>query len=117
MLRMKDTNKLIKNVLRALPVIQLRRQRRRDIAVSYLLGAIGVAIAGGIAAVMILSPRTRNRTLGMAREGYGKVRGQIEQLGIGERLGIARGERATTPEPYANGLGPESGGTRHANTF
>ena len=75
MLRMKDTNKLIKNVLRALPAIPLIRRRRRASITPYILGALGIAIVGGITAVMLLSPRTRNRTLGMAKDSYGKVRG------------------------------------------
>ena len=109
MLRMKDTNKLIKNVLRALPAIPYFAPKKSS-AVPYILGALGIAIVGGITAVMILSPRARNRTLGIAKDGYGKVRGQLGQLAIGERLGLSHEERATTPEAYSNGLGGENVG-------
>jgi hypothetical protein len=110
MLRMKDTNKLIKNVLRALPAIPLLMPKKRASVLPYVLGALGVAIVGGITAVMILSPRTRNRTLGIAKDGYGKVRGQLGQLAIGERLGLSHEERSTTPDAYSNGLGAENTG-------
>jgi hypothetical protein len=115
MLRMKDTNKLMKNVLRALPAIPMLWPRKKASVLPYILGAVGVAIAGGIAAVMILSPRTRTRTLGIAKESYGKVRGQLGELAIGERLGLSHGERTTTPDPYSNGLGHESDGAPHAS--
>lgn len=110
MLRMKDTRKLIKNIVRALPAIPVINPRRSSV-VPYILGAVGLAIVGGITAVMIMSPRTRDRTLGIARDGYGKVRGQLGQLGIGERLGLSHGERAAMPEAYSNGLGVEGAGS------
>jgi hypothetical protein len=106
MLRMKDTNKLIKNILRALPAIPRIRAKRPSV-VPYILGAVGLAIVGGITAVMILSPRTRSRTLGIAKDSYGKVRGQLGQLGIGERLGLSHGDRGTMPDAYSNGLDVE----------
>lgn len=117
MLRMKDTTKLINNVLRALPLIPLLAPKRKSSVASYIVGAFGVAIVGGIAAVMYLSPRTRTRTLGIAKDSYGKVKGQLEQLGIADRLGLA-GERTTTPDTYANGLSPESARNGQAtNTY
>lgn len=116
MLRMKDTNKLIKNVLRALPAIPLIRRRRRASITPYILGALGIAIAGGITAVMLLSPRTRNRTLGMAKDSYGKVRGQLGHLGIAERLGRSHGERVTTSDAYSNGPGAENAGANQSRS-
>jgi hypothetical protein len=101
MLRMKDTNKLIRNFLRSLPALPLLaqpRRRRSDVVLPYILGAVGVAIAGGIAAVMLLSPRTRQRTLGIAKESYGKVRGQLGHIGTSER-------HATMPKTYSNSPG------------
>lgn len=105
MIRMKDTNKLIKNVLRALPVaIPYFAPKKSSSVLPFVLGAVGVAVAGGIAAVMVFSPRTRYRALDIAKDGYGKVRGQIDQLGLGEKLGLANGgDRNTTPQ-YSNGL-------------
>ena len=83
MLRMKDTNKLFKNVLRAIPLFAPKKTS----ILPFVLGAIGVALAGGIAAVMVFSPRTRYRALDIAKDGIGKVRGQMDQLGISEKLG------------------------------
>ena len=108
MLRMKDTNKLLKNVLRALPAIPYFAPKKTSV-VPFVLGAIGVAAIGGIAAVMIFSPRTRYRALDIAKDGYGKVLGQMNQLGISEKLGISAGERGTTPDGYSNGLVGDAG--------
>ncbi len=111
MIRMKDTNKLIKNVLRALPALPYFAPKKTSIF-PFVLGAIGVAVAGGIAAVMVFSPRTRYRALDIAKDGYGKVKGQMDQLGFSEKLGL--GERHTNPEPYANGLGSENAATNYS---
>ena len=108
MLRMKDTTKLLNNVLRALPAIPFIAPKKTSV-VPFVLGAIGVAAIGGIAAVMVFSPRTRYRALDIAKDGYGKVRGQMDQFGISEKLGLAAGERATNPGGYSNGLVHESG--------
>jgi hypothetical protein len=105
MLTMKDTNKLFRNVLRALPEVRQLTRRKRTPILPFVLGAIGVAVAGGIAAVMVFSPRTRYRALDIAKDGYGKVRGQLDGLGLSEKLGIATDRNTTpTPQPYSNGL-------------
>ena len=110
MLRMKDTNKLLKNVLRALPAIPYLAPKKTSV-VPFVLGALGVAAIGGIAAVMIFSPRTRYRALDIAKDGYGKVLGQMDQLGISEKLGLSAGERSTAPGGYSNGLVGDTGAT------
>ena len=102
MLRMKDTKKLIRNVLRALPDIPYIAPKKTSSVLPFVLGAIGVAVFGGVAAVMVFSPRTRYRALDVAKEGYGKVRGQLGQLPFADKLGI-QGERNTTPGGYSNG--------------
>jgi flagellar biosynthesis/type III secretory pathway M-ring protein FliF/YscJ len=109
MLRMKDTNKLLKNVLRALPAISAIPffAPKKTSVVPFVLGAIGVAAIGGIAAVMVFSPRTRYRALDIAKDVQGKVLGQMDQLGISEKLGIR--ERTTTPGGYSNGLVGDTG--------
>jgi hypothetical protein len=104
MLRMKDTQTLFKNLIRALPAIPLLVPRRRTSVTPYIVGAVAVAIAGGIAALMLWSPRMRTRTLGIAKDGYGKVKEQLDQLAVGERLGLSPGARTTTPDAHANGL-------------
>lgn len=113
MLRMKDTNKLFRNILRALPAIPLVRPKRKASILPLVFGAIGVAIAGGIAAVMVFSPRTRYRALDMAKGGYGKVRGQLDQRGWSEKLGM---HKRTTPGGYQNGLVSESSGSSYEST-
>jgi hypothetical protein len=116
MLRMKDTNKLIKNVLRALPAIPFIAPKKTSSVLPFVLGALGVAVAGGIAAVMVFSPRTRYRALDIAKDGYGKVKGQLDQLGISEKLGMSHAERNTTPGGYSNGLVNESAGSSYSST-
>ena len=115
MLRMKDTNKLLKNVLRALPAIPYLAPKKTSV-VPFVLGALGVAAIGGIAAVMIFSPRTRYRALDIAKDGYGKVLGQMDHLGISSKLGLASAERSTTPEAYSNGLGGDTGASYSSTT-
>ena len=118
MLRMKDTNKLLKNVLRALPAITMALPffaPKKTSVVPFVLGAIGVAAVGGIAAVMIFSPRTRFRALDIAKDGYGKVLGQMDQLGISEKLGLAS-DPNTTPGGYANGLVADGAGATYQST-
>ena len=111
---MKETNKLLKNVLRAWPAITaipLFAPKKTSV-LPFVLGAIGVAVAGGIAAVMVFSPRTRYRALDIAKDGYGKVKGQLDDLGVSEKLGLQTdGGRNTTPnaQPHANGLVSSSG--------
>jgi hypothetical protein len=112
MLRMKDTNKLVKNILRAMPAIPFIAPKKKTSIAPFLLGALGVAVFGGVAAVMIFSPRTRYRALDIAKDGYGKVRGQIDQRGWASKLGLSRAEsRTTTPGGYQNGLVSDSEST------
>lgn len=113
--RLKDTTKLFNTVLRALPVIPMLWPRKKASVAPYILGAMGIAIAGGITAVMFFSPRTRNRTLGIAKDSYGKVLGQLEQLGIGERLGLSSGDRSATAAAHSNGLAGETDAVSHAS--
>jgi hypothetical protein len=116
MIRMKDTNKLFKNILRALPAIPFVAPKKTSV-VPFVLGAIGVAVAGGIAAVMVFSPRTRYRALDIAKDGFGKVRGQIGQSSWGEKLGMSHdGGRTTTPGGYQNGLVSEAGAGYQSST-
>lgn len=110
MLRMKDTNKLIKNVLRAATAISIPyfAPKKTSSILPFVLGAVGVAVAGGIAAVMVFSPRTRYRALDIAKDGYGKVKGQLDQYGLAEKLGMSDAAN-TAPQPYANGLADKQG--------
>ncbi|HSO39529.1 MAG TPA: hypothetical protein VLT33_43685 [Labilithrix sp.] len=109
MIGMKETNKLFKNILRALPAISAIPflAPKKTSVLPYVLGAVGVAVVGGIAAVMIFSPRTRYRALDIAKDGYGRVRGQLDELGVGEKLGLQPQPQRTAntaPQGNANGL-------------
>jgi hypothetical protein len=119
MVTMKDTNKLLRNVLRALPAISaipLFARKKKTSMLPFVLGAFGVAVAGGIAALMVFSPRTRYRALDIAKDGYGKVKGQLDDLGISEKLGITTDRNTTpTPQPYANGLASETSGSSYSS--
>lgn len=74
---------------------------RRSSVVPMVLGAIGVAIAGGIVAVMIFSPRTRTRALDVAKT----IPQKIGSSPLGKLGGALRkkDERVTQP----NGLASE----------
>lgn len=115
MLRMKDTNKLLKNILRALPAIPYFAPKKTSV-VPFVLGAICVAAIGGIAAVMIFSPRTRYRALDIAKDGYGKVLGQMDSLGISGKHGLTAGEHGTAPGGYSNGLVGDTGASYSSTT-
>lgn len=109
----KTTNKVIKNVTTAMPKmlpeflgaisIPFFARKKKTSVLPYVLGACGVAIAGGIAAIMIMSPRTRTRALDAAKDGVSKVKGQIDDLGIAEKIGLNGHVKQ-----HANGLSPES---------
>jgi hypothetical protein len=116
-MRMKnlDPKKLIKSALRAMPDNRFIARRRRSTIVPLILGAIGVAVFGGIAAVMIFSPRTRHRALGMAKDRYGRVRGQIGQMDVPGKLGLRKG-RAERIQQLEDGVAPESGGGELSGT-
>lgn len=108
----KTTKKVIKNVTTQLPKmvpevlgaisIPFLTRKKKTSALPYILGAFGVAVAGGIAAVMFMSPRTRNRALDVAKDGIDKVKGQIDDLHIAEKIGLNGHVK------HANGLSPES---------
>jgi hypothetical protein len=112
MVRMKDTKKLINNALRMLPLIPFIRMRRRSSVVPIVLGAIGAAVVGGIAAVMVFSPRTRYRALDIAKDKYGKVRGQIDHLGWAAKQATL-GERRESE--YQNGRVGDPGYPGYSN--
>lgn len=109
----KTTSKVIKNVTRAMAgvTIPYLASRKKTSVLPYVLGAIGVAVAGGIAAVMVMSPRTRHLALDAAKDGYGKVKGQLDALGVSEKIGLKNGQSTAPQQPYSNGLSPESSRT------
>jgi len=86
--------------MQALPF--LARARTRTPVMPFVLGAIGAMIAGGIAAAIVFSPRTRHRALDLAKEGVGKVRNQVGQIRRGRGAGAEdeREQRSTSPSGY-----------------
>jgi hypothetical protein len=81
MITQRKMKRVLSGVLAALPALPyVMRSRRRTSIAAYVLGGVSVALAGGIAAVMLLSPRTRNRALVAARGTYDKVNDTISQI-------------------------------------
>jgi hypothetical protein len=77
----KKFNKYIKGAIALVPTIPFVTRRHRSSLLSYVIGGLGMALAGGLVAVMFLSPRTRYRAIGMAKQAYGKIKppGDVEQ--------------------------------------
>ena len=74
----RSVNRVLKGLFGALPAIPyVMRSRRRSNIAAYILGGIGVAALGGIAALMFLSPRTRTRALNAAKDTYDKMSEKI----------------------------------------
>ncbi|HVH40977.1 MAG TPA: hypothetical protein VM925_01500 [Labilithrix sp.] len=98
-------NGVLKSVVAALPAIPyIMKSRQRTSITAYVLGGVGFAIAGGLAALMFFSPRTRTRALSVAKDTYGKVNDKISHLrsthvdgGLPMSNGLVdRGEYSTT---------------------
>ena len=99
----KLSKKVIKNATKAWAGIDIPYLApKKTSVVPYILGAFGVAVAGGVAAVMIMSPRTRVKALDIAKDGASKVKGQIDT--VGQKLGLQNGEHVNG---YSNGLSGE----------
>lgn len=73
--------RVLRGVMTALPAaMPIVIRRRRASILPFILGGIGFAIAGGAVAMMLLSPRTRQRALGAAKDTYGKMNQKVGQL-------------------------------------
>jgi hypothetical protein len=95
MVSKKNMNRVLNGLIAAMPAIPyiMKRQRSSSVA-SWVLGGVGLAIAGGIAAVMLLSPRTRTRALTAAKDTYGRVNEKVSHLR----------HREQNEAPMSNGL-------------
>lgn len=116
MIRTNAIDKVIRNVLGSVAVSSEFPffSKKSSSIVPVVLGAVGVAIASGIAAVMIFSPRTRTRALGIAKELPTKLHGIQDQIGhtaIGQKLGIK-----SQPNGLSNGLASEHGISDYGTT-
>src|SRR5262249_40163063 len=110
MISKKRVNRALQGMIVAMPAIgQLIRRRRRNAMLSYVFGGLGVAIAGGIVAVMMLSPRTRRRALHAAKDTYGRLNERMSHLRP------SHGRFSEEPSgPLSNGLA--AGGTDYSGT-
>lgn len=77
MISSKSINKVLKGAIAVMPAIPFVTKRRSSIVLPLVLSGLGVALMGGMAAVMFLSPRTRYRAMDMAKNTYGKINTQI----------------------------------------
>ena len=91
----RKVNRVLQGMLAAMPAIPyIMRPRRRTPIAAYVLGGVGFAIAGGVVALMLFSPRARHRALHAAKDTYGKVH---DKIGLGHA-------RAGDGPPMSNGL-------------
>ncbi len=100
MLTAKDTRKLLRTAIRLLPEIPYINRKQSSV-LPFVLGAVGVAVAGGIAALFVFSPRARTRALGLAKDTYSKVSDQLADTSVGEKLGVQKGQNGLSHD-YAS---------------
>lgn len=93
---------IVKTAISAAAVLPFVRPKKTSV-LPMVLGGIGVAILGGVAA-LYLNPRARTRALGMAKDTATRVKGQIGQTDLGRRFGI----QANGAQP--NGIAKEHTG-------
>ncbi len=109
---MNTLEKVIQNVFGSLSISpSFPFFSRRSSVMPLVLGAVGVAVIGGLAAVIILSPRTRRRAIEAAKSTASKIgaraQGGARMGGIGRRE-----DRVTQP----NGLAAEHGASGYGST-
>src|SRR5436190_17334468 len=80
MISQKTLRNFLKGAIAVMPAIPYITKRRNSSILSYVLGGVGIAIVGGLAGVMFMSPRTRYRALDVAKQTYGKVNDKIGQM-------------------------------------
>jgi hypothetical protein len=102
MISQKTLRSFLKGAIAMVPAIPYITKRRSSSMLAYVLGGVGVAIVGGLAGIMYLSPRTRYRALDVAKQTYGKVNDQIAHL---KNHGSMQQQRP------ANGLVSDQGAT------
>jgi hypothetical protein len=100
MISQKTLRNFLKGAIAVMPAIPYITKRRNSSILSYVLGGVGVAIVGGLAGIMFMSPRTRYRALDVAKQTYGKVNHKIEEM---------KNQGATAQRP-ANGLASDQAG-------
>lgn len=98
---MSTLNKFLDNVLGSVAVSSEFPflSRKSSSALPIVLGAIGVAVVSGLAAV-IISARTRTRALDVAKGTASRIQSQIGHVGIGQG---GKQDRVTQPNGLAEG--------------
>ena len=119
MISTKNLDKIFKGAIAAMPAIPYITKRRSSMVLPLVLGGIGVALMGGMAAVMFLSPRTRYRAMDMAKNTYGKLESQINAQITHLKAKGSEGAEASNglSNGLANGMSTENGlGTGYTST-
>jgi hypothetical protein len=80
MITKKKIHRVLEGVIAAMPAIPLIMKRRRTSVSTWVFGGIAFALAGGLATLMLLSPRTRSRALHAAKDTYDKVNDKVLHL-------------------------------------
>lgn len=110
MISSKRFNKVLKSALESaiavMPVIPYVTRRRKSMVMSYVLGGIGLALVGGLGAIMFFSPRVRYRAIDAAKNTYGKLGSRVLHKGA-DMGGI---------QDVSNGLSSDYGGTGYSPT-
>ena len=105
MMTKKNLNTVLKGVIAAMPAIPYIMRPKKTPIAAYVVGGIGFAVAGGLAALFFFSPKTRVKALTAAKEGYGKVSETIGHLHpVSSLLGSVKSEDGQ----LANGFGGHS---------
>ncbi len=104
MMTKKNLNTVLKGVIAAVPAIPYLMPKKTPIT-AYIVGGIGFAVAGGLAALFFFSPKTRTKALTAAKDGYAKIGDQISHLK--PVIGLADGAVKNDAE-LANGFGGHS---------
>lgn len=91
----KKISQVLKGIAAAMPALPyIMKSRQRTSMAAYVLGGLGIAVVGGIAALMLFSPRARTKALGAAKHTYGKVNDKLRHVRSSDR----------DDDPMSNGL-------------
>ena len=114
----KTLDTFVKGAIAALPAIPYIPYftKKKSMLGTYVLGGIGVALAGGIAAVMFMSPRTRYRALDVAKSTYGKMSSQISEQISAMKSHLPSDGSMSTSNGLSNGVSNGMSGSGYSTT-
>ncbi|MBX3233458.1 MAG: hypothetical protein KIT84_37805 [Labilithrix sp.] len=107
MMTKRNLNTVLKGVIAAMPAIPYIMKPKRTPIAAYVVGGIGFAALGGIAALFFFSPKTRVKALNVAKESYGKVSDKISHLHPVQSL-LESSKSKSDEGQVANGFGGHS---------